>query len=236
MAKRDKKFGLEKENGSHDFKLNKGSKRQFDLRKDDDEPVVRGASQIIDTDNVTPGYTEPVTQTQVPQPESGTPTEGKKKSAVWIWILVILALLAILFIWLIPGKEKAEEKQVDVPAMEAAATDVTDDEAAIAAQENGEEATTPETAETPANDEAAEPSEPVAPAVEPVTPAPVPEAKPEAVTTSKTSSSVSDDIESEARKVIRGEYGNNPERKSNLGERYHDIQKRVNELKRRGKF
>lgn len=44
------------------------------------------------------------------------------------------------------------------------------------------------------------------------------------------------DVEAEALKVIRGDYGNNPERKLNLGNKYQSIQNRVNELKRQGVF
>ncbi|MDE6409347.1 MAG: hypothetical protein K2K81_03765 [Muribaculaceae bacterium] len=44
------------------------------------------------------------------------------------------------------------------------------------------------------------------------------------------------DVEAEAMKVIRGEYGNNPVRRNNLGSKYQEIQNRVNELKRTGKF
>lgn len=43
-------------------------------------------------------------------------------------------------------------------------------------------------------------------------------------------------VETEALKVIRGDYGNNPERKRNLGSNYQIIQNRVNELKRQGAF
>lgn len=43
-------------------------------------------------------------------------------------------------------------------------------------------------------------------------------------------------VETEALKVIRGEYGNNPERRRNLGSNYQSIQSRVNELKREGIF
>lgn len=43
-------------------------------------------------------------------------------------------------------------------------------------------------------------------------------------------------IETEALKVIRGNYGNNPERIKNLGSNYQSIQNRVNELKRQGAF
>ena len=47
---------------------------------------------------------------------------------------------------------------------------------------------------------------------------------------------VSDDIETEALKVIRGDYGVGQERKDKLGEKYQPIQNRVNELKREGLF
>lgn len=43
-------------------------------------------------------------------------------------------------------------------------------------------------------------------------------------------------VETEAIKVIRGDYGNNPERRRNLGSNYQTIQNRVNELKREGAF
>ncbi len=46
----------------------------------------------------------------------------------------------------------------------------------------------------------------------------------------------SEDVETEAMKVIRGDYGNVPERKERLGSRYQAIQNRVNELKRKGVF
>jgi hypothetical protein len=41
---------------------------------------------------------------------------------------------------------------------------------------------------------------------------------------------VSDNVDVEAMKVIRGEYGNNPDRRNALGARYHEIQTRVNQL------
>jgi hypothetical protein len=49
-------------------------------------------------------------------------------------------------------------------------------------------------------------------------------------------SNVSDDLEAEAIKVIRGEYGIGQERKDKLGSKYQPIQNRVNELKREGVF
>lgn len=52
----------------------------------------------------------------------------------------------------------------------------------------------------------------------------------------QSSTSESLDVESEAIKVIRGEYGNNPVRKKALGDKYQSIQNRVNQLKRQGVF
>ena len=52
-------------------------------------------------------------------------------------------------------------------------------------------------------------------------------AKPEVV-------KVSDDVVKEALSVIRGNYGNNPERRRLLKERYQEIQNKVNEMYRNG--
>lgn len=56
-----------------------------------------------------------------------------------------------------------------------------------------------------------------------------------AVTTSP-SPEVLSDIEQEAMKVIRGDYGVGQERKDKLGTQYRPIQNRVNQLKREGAF
>lgn len=47
---------------------------------------------------------------------------------------------------------------------------------------------------------------------------------------------VSDNIDQEAMNVIRGNYGNVPERREKLGYKYQEIQNRVNQLKREGAF
>ncbi|MDE6577450.1 MAG: hypothetical protein K2J82_07115 [Muribaculaceae bacterium] len=54
--------------------------------------------------------------------------------------------------------------------------------------------------------------------------------------TSGTTSVLNSDVEEEALKVIRGDYGNIPERKTKLGSKYQPIQNRVNQLKREGFF
>ena len=59
-----------------------------------------------------------------------------------------------------------------------------------------------------------------------------------ATTKSSTTSNnnISNDVEAEAMKVIRGDYGVGQERKDRLGTKYQPIQSRVNELKREGIF
>lgn len=47
---------------------------------------------------------------------------------------------------------------------------------------------------------------------------------------------ISDNIEQEALNVIRGDYGNVPERRERLGSKFQEIQNRVNQLKREGAF
>lgn len=55
-------------------------------------------------------------------------------------------------------------------------------------------------------------------------------------TTVQSTSPISTDVEEEAMKVIRGDYGVGQERKEKLGSKYQSIQNRVNELKREGLF
>ena len=47
---------------------------------------------------------------------------------------------------------------------------------------------------------------------------------------------VSYNLEQEAMNVIRGNYGNVPERRDKLGSKFQEIQNRVNQLKREGAF
>lgn len=59
---------------------------------------------------------------------------------------------------------------------------------------------------------------------------------PVAETSAESGAVVSNDIQTEAMKVIRGDYGDGQERKNRLAAKYSTIQTRVNELKREGVF
>jgi len=54
-------------------------------------------------------------------------------------------------------------------------------------------------------------------------------------TTTEKIGKTEDSLETAALSVIRGNYGNNPERKRKLGDRYQEIQNRVNQMYREGK-
>lgn len=83
------------------------------------------------------------------------------------------------------------------------------------------------------NDEISNPSEPVVNNPETIPAAPQ---SPNNVVTNNAPSVVSNNVEAEALKVIRGDYGIGQERKNKLGNQYEAIQRRVNELKREGAF
>ena len=96
---------------------------------------------------------------------------------------------------------------------------------------------------TPAGETPADPSsktDAAAPGSTPASPSasqPVqdkPKANPAQTKPVTSSSSATGAIEEEAKEVIRGKYGNGDVRKRNLGERYAEIQNKVNEMYRNG--
>jgi hypothetical protein len=210
MAKNDKrKFELNK-SSEHDFDISKGSKRKFDLTKDEDNVVSTTTSS---------SKAEKVIETQVFEEPNGS-----KKWIIWALVIVILALLAW---WIFSGDNNSSDEQVSPETTEvpqetsadsvATAEDNVDDVTisdADAVPSEEEPGTDSKTAGQNSNQEQASAS--VADTPSNVIP--------------NSSVTVSDDIEAEAMKVIRGDYGNNPNRKNVLGARYHDIQARVNQL------
>lgn len=219
MAKQDKtKFQLNK-GTDHGFDISKGGKRKFDLSKDDEEPVVAPASKPQPTDS---DYT--VNPTTEPK---------EKKNNKWPWIIFAIIVLILLIWWLLPGKSTESEPIVEKETLEevstpAENTEEVSDEAEFPAEEDAVE-------ENANNDESSNPSEPVENTSETTTAPSAPQTT-NNVATSNASSVVSNDVEAEAMKVIRGDYGIGQERKDKLGSKYQTIQSRVNELKREGIF
>lgn len=219
MAKQDKsKFQLNK-GTDHGFDISKGGKRKFDLSKDDEEPIVA---------------TAPKTQPTAPvNPVKPTPEPEVKKNNKWLWIALAIIVIILLIWWLLPGNSTESEPIVEEETIEEVATpadhaEEVSDATEIPAGENAVE-------ENANNDESSNPSEPAVNNPE-TTPAPAAPQTTNNVSTNNASSAISNDVEAEAIKVIRGEYGIGQERKNMLGNRYEAIQRRVNELKREGAF
>lgn len=123
----------------------------------------------------------------------------------------------------------AESKGVPTNGSEAPATENADESPAIpTSSANPAKANDNQVAERPAKRNPATIAEPAKTA----------QSKPAATQTTKpfsvTSAPVSGDVETNARRVIRGDFGNGQERKDKLGSSYSEIQGKVNEMFRQG--
>ncbi len=214
MAKQDKsKFQLNKGN-DHGFDISKGGKRKFDLSKDDDEPIVASSAKLQMTNPVAPSSSNP-------KPE--------KKNNKWLWIILVIIAIILLIWLLLPGKGTEFGPVVEGETIEDVTTstedteEVSDDQAVPAEDVVADENVNNDDASTPSASDATTPeSTPVAPQA--------------SNNVNNGNVAVSNDIEAEALKVIRGDYGIGQERKNKLGNQYEAIQRRVNELKKEGAF
>jgi hypothetical protein len=166
-------------------------------------------------------------RTKVEGPESPSvtnPIEPEKSSGNGKNFLIIAAVVVVCIIgWLLLSK--SENEQITEPEVaEVAVPSSEEQDESNAASEESEQPQAEETA--PKEEEATQ--ETAAPKETPV----------EKPTTNVVSSAanVSGDVEAEAMKVIRGDYGDGEERKAKLGSEYQKIQNRVNQLKREGVF
>ena len=149
-------------------------------------------------------------------------TRETSKSKMWIWVLVGIVVLLIIGYFIFTRSENTVQTPIEVestfvPSDTNESIKVTSEETKGTEPKLSEENHTD--IEDPSTSEA--PTEP--------TPVTLP------INTSVTNN-VSNDVEAEAMKVIRGDYGVGQERKNKLGERYQTIQNRVNELKHEGVF
>lgn len=225
MAKDKKNFELKK-GGEHSFDISKGGKRKFDLSKDSDDEVTVSASQ----------------PTPQPVPEPSEP--GVKKHVPWMWIVVIIALIIFLLLWLIPSGNKDDQNGImgEGPGLEQTdeATDnspgMTEnvDEEPVALTEDEQNETVSETMDSPEQSESVEETK-QAQTTASMSTSPAISTAP-AASPAASASTVSDNVEAEALKVIRGDYGIGQERKQKLGAQYRAIQERVNQMKREGLF
>lgn len=183
-------------------------KHKVQLRKKVEEPEV----------SVNKGDIEP----------APTPAPERPKSKIWLWLLLgIVVLGGVGYTFFSKSGDKVAEtpeQEIEAVAESSVPADT------IAAEGTDIEETVPNDGNAAANT-----SEPKSPeAVE--TTATADNTSNVSSSTQINESNVSNDVEAEAMKVIRGDYGIGQERKDKLGSKYQTIQSRVNELKREGIF
>ncbi len=223
MATPDKK-----RKSTRHFNLEKRGGHSFDLEKEEIAPA-------------------PTTKTPEPSPTvSGTPDSGASNgggSNKWMLIIGIILIVAII-VWLCVRSCSSDNHEVpNEPEVEAVepSFSVTDGSEETPVEEVGQSSTEEATEVEVSTEEASVPAQETAtPKVEETA-----NATSNSVSTNTSvdntskpqpTSAVSSDIEAEAMKVIRGEYGIGQQRKNQLGNKYQPIQSRVNELKRQGAF
>lgn len=160
------------------------------------------------------------------------PTSDAPKSRKMIWLIIGVIVLCFLgyFIFSKPDndgqkpvvvEDKTEVENISVPS------DTTNSKEAV---KEGVGETESEVVEN-SNNNVDESTAAMVESVKPTETTTIDNAK-----TSVRTTNVSNDVEAEAMKVIRGDYGIGQERKNKLGDKYQTIQNRVNELKREGLF
>lgn len=229
MAKQDKsKFQLNK-GTDHGFDISKGGKRKFDLTKDADEPVAasENASKQANSTTSTQSTPEPTPK----QASSGSLNQTmiepqEKKNSKWLWIILAFIAIILLIWWLFIGKDTDSKPMVEEETVEEVTipADTVSEEIAL------DTVLPKDKVENAVSENTDIPTTPAANSTQPTS------LTQTTNTAANASSIVSSDVEAEAIKVIRGEYGIGQERKNRLGSQYEAIQNRVNEMKREGVF
>ncbi|MDE5876126.1 MAG: hypothetical protein K2H47_01250 [Muribaculaceae bacterium] len=150
-------------------------------------------------------------------PPSSAPEPEKRKGNGRAWLWVICAIVAVVIIvWIMPkscteAKEDNEPSKLTetVKTVEADSVATTKTDSVVAAVTTLQEVSEPKGNDKPTTT---------------------------SVPTVESNSKVGDNVEQEALNVIRGEYGNNPQRRSALGKDYEAVQRRVNQMMKSGKY
>lgn len=199
---------------------------------------------------------EPVTKTGGNVPPTGPNgggndnNDGGNSSKKWIIIALIIVALAACAYFFIGTNKSDEATDPDTPQVEQNDSTQNDENAndstANAANESEENATEDNgnatDDATAANQDADNKSEGASapqasepkqstPAAKPVSNTP---SAPSGVSSQPVSSTSSSSIEQKAKDVWKGVYGNNPDRRKNLGSDYEEVQKLVNKMHRQG--
>ena len=185
-------------------------KRKVQLRKKVEDPALTVETEGAQIDN--------------------TPMPQKNISPNLIWVILgIIAICVICYFIFFKSEDTSKSEPVQK-------TEIVEETIVSTSPVSDKEKTTEENLSTPDNEvsdntesnEAGVNDAPVATDNNPNVAMPA--------TNAASLSNVSSDVDAEAMKVIRGDYGVGLERKNKLGTKYQTIQSRVNELKREGVF
>lgn len=236
--KNSRSFDLDK-GGKRSFDLEKKSTRSFDLTKDEPEaaaPTVAAPKPAKPSAQPTSSQqNSTVPPTPATPIDNGNGEEGGSKKK-WLWVVLAIIVLVVLAYLFIPGG-RTEAITTGTDSTETVMGDSTAAEPKDSVSEDTT-ATTANLTESPSVDEG---SESVSDPQSTYTPSSkAPSAQQQNVTDDlspeKESSNAAapvGSIDEQAQQVIKGVYGNNPERRQKLGADYKTVQKRVNELMRK---
>lgn len=237
-SKKSKDFDLNKRSQAK-FDINKGPSHKFDLSKDDDEDNVLTVSKSEQADPASS-----VDSTVRLTEGSEQPTKSRR----WIWMGLIVVLLLGVGIWWFMSTPAEQTVSVESPETEqivnpidtlgtsSMTSEITIDETSESEELDG--TTTEATKTTLAVTQGTQASGPIAQTsvqTNQVTQSSQTSQSSQTVAT-QSGSQASADTETEALNVIRGKYGDGNERRQALGDRYAEIQARVNQMKREGLF
>lgn len=161
-----------------------------------------------------------------------TPTPNGSKSNKWIWIILVIIAVCVLGYFLFPKSEDKTMQGTEEPGIETVIEPTESTDSLTNTDEGNEVFSSDKEDEAVMVADNQGIKEDRAPTTTVETPAP----STTSTSTSTSDANVSDNVEAEAMKVIRGDYGVGQERKDKLGTKYQTIQSRVNELKREGIF
>lgn len=208
---------------SRNFSLEKKEDRRshFNLEKEDSISIPQ-KSQVSNQDKTNP-LSKPVfegktTVTSASKREGSDSTKGtEKRSKWWLWLLLLLAIVMVLIIIFRKGTDKDIESNDNEPiAVMTDSPENIDDSITTLEPVTEEEKTDihQEDLNPVATTNATQQSSPASP------------------DNPYANSQVDGTVEDIAKEVIRGEYGVGMDRKTALGDRYTEVQNRVNEIYR----
>lgn len=183
-----------------------------------------GLNQAADAAKAAAGKAKEQVQEELREIEDFTPPRTKRINTAWMWILLVI-VCALVIVWIMPAqctREDGREKGETIAAVLEQGDTVGAPHTMTAAEASEAEAAENAVDARETADGAVAGAAPVDPAAAAALAAPAENAQKADV--------ASADADELARRVLKGEFGDNPDRRAALGDRYAEVQARVNAL------